>query len=143
MENDLKKRITEDKIEIDGRTFKLTSFDPLIGNYILLKLFTMILPFGVGDALKKQMGEGTEKIPDSTSSNAKMMSKEEFIDFQRDILKHTFEILPGDTVPVVRDNNTYGIQNFNMTIALNLLIAEVAFNFNDFFSESGSILDII
>lgn len=143
MPENIKKRVTEDIIEIEGRTFKLKSFDPLIGNYILLKLITMILPFGIGDMIKKNIGEGTEMIPESSSTSAKMMSKEEFIEFQRDILKHVFEILPGDTVPVVRENNTYGIQNFTMTIAISLLVAEVAFNFNDFFKEDSSILGLI
>lgn len=143
MPENIKKRVTEDTIEIEGRTFKLKSFDPLIGNYILLKLITMILPFGIGDMIKKNIGEGTEMIPESSSTSAKQMSKEEFIEFQRDILKHVFEILPGDTVPVVRENNTYGIQNFTMTIAISLLVAEVAFNFNDFFKEDSSILGLI
>lgn len=143
MPENIKKRVTEDIIEIEGRAFKLKSFDPLIGNYILLKLITMILPFGIGDMIKKNIGEGTEMIPESSSTSAKMMSKEEFIEFQRDILKHVFEILPGDTVPVVRENNTYGIQNFTMTIAISLLVAEVAFNFNDFFKEDSSILGLI
>lgn len=133
---DLKKRVTEDHIDIEGRTFKLTMFDPLLGNYILLKLFTMVLPFGISDALKAGLtGEGTEQIPTDTT-NYQQMDKKEFLELQRDVLSFVYEELPAGPTPVVRSNGTYGIMNFTMTIALQLLIAEIAFNFNDFFEES-------
>ena len=38
-----KKRKIEDRIDIDGRTFQLKSFDPLIGNYILVTLLSVVL----------------------------------------------------------------------------------------------------
>lgn len=135
--DNLKKRVTEDTIEIDGRTFRLVAFDPLLGNYILLKLLTMVLPFGIGKMLQQNIGAGSEMIP-TDSTQTEQMSKAEFLDLQRDILKHCFEQLPGDTVPVVRENGTYGISNFTMTIALNLLAAEIAFNFKDFFTDDQS-----
>lgn len=137
MSNNLKKRITEDTFDINGRKFRLKSFDPLLGNYILLQLFTMVLPFGIGDMLKKNIGKGTENIPTDISKN-EQMSKQKFIELQRDILSHVYEILPAGDAPVVRENGTYGISDFTMDIAISLLLAEIAFNFNDFFTEDQS-----
>jgi hypothetical protein len=138
--DNIKKRVNEDSITIEGRTFKLHRFDPLLGNYILVQLFTMTLPFGIGDMIKGAIGKGTEKLPASTDS--KPMGKAEFLEMQRDILSHCTEVLPAGEAPVVRDNGTYGITDFTMGIAMQLLISTIAFNFNDFFgdvlSESGS-----
>lgn len=128
-----KKRVVEDELQIDGRTFKVTSFDPLLGNYIMVQLFTMVLPFGIGDALKSAM-PNTESIPTVNTPDAKVMGKAEFLELQRDILSNCYEILPAGQAPVVRQNGTYGIENFTMSIALQLLIACVAFNFSDFFA---------
>lgn len=129
----LKKRVTEDRIEIEGRKFKLTSFDPLLGNYILFKLFTSVMPFGIGGMLNKNI-EGTEKVPTDTSS-VPPMSKQDFLELQRDVLSFVYEELPAGPTPVVRENGTYGIMNFTMSIAMQLLIAELSFNFDDFFEE--------
>lgn len=132
MENmNLKKREITKEIEIDGRTFLIKKFDPLMGNYIAMKLFTMVLPFGIGDMLKKEV-KGSEKLPTATS-NAPQMSKADFIEFQQDVLSVCYEVLKGDTAPVVRDNGTYGISDFTSKIALQLLIGSIAFNFSDFF----------
>lgn len=130
----IKKRVSEDTLVIDGRTFKTKKFDPLLGNYILLKLFTMTLPFGIGEAIKSTIGKGTEKIPIDTSKN-EQMSKADFLELQRDILSFASELLPSGEAPVVRENGTYGIQDFTMSIALQLIIAVVAFNFSDFFED--------
>lgn len=131
--DNIKKRVNEDSITIEGRTFKLHRFDPLLGNYILVQLFTMTLPFGIGDMIKGAIGKGTEKLPASTDS--KPMGKAEFMEMQRDILSHCTEVLPSGETPVVRDNGTYGIVDFSMGIALQLLISTIAFNFNDFFGD--------
>lgn len=135
--DNVKKRVTEDTMKIGDRTFKLHSFDPLLGNYILLKLFTMVLPFGIGDMIKGAIGKGTEKIPTS-SSDAQPMGKADFLEMQKDILSHVTEVLQGGESPVVRENGTYGISDFTMSIALQLLIAAIAFNFNDFFGDALS-----
>nr|DAW16994.1 MAG TPA: tail assembly chaperone protein [Caudoviricetes sp.] len=140
--NNVKKRETEKELEIEGRTFVIKKFDPLLGNYVALQVVTFILPFGLGDMLNKQMGKGTESssaIPTAGSSNAKMMGKAEFLELQRDILSVCYERLPGGLTPVVRENGTYGISDFTSTIALQLLIGSIAFNLSDFFVGAGSI----
>lgn len=135
----ISKRVTSDEVEIEGRTFKLKSFDPLLGNYILMKLFTFTLPFGISDMLKSKMGGGTEAQADNIAVDAPMMPKAEFLELQRDILSHVEEVLHGGLAPVVRPNGTYGISDFTMKIALQLLIAVIAFNFNDFFGDLPSV----
>ena len=79
---EIKKRKVEDTIIIEGRTFKLHKFDPLLGNYILLQLFTVALPFGIGDMLSNAVGS---EIPKNNVSS-KQLSKAEFIELQKDIL---------------------------------------------------------
>lgn len=142
---EIKKRQVEDELKIGERTFKLTSYDPLLGNYLLMKLLTTVLPFGIGRSINEAVGTEAvqENVPIAEEGNVKMMSKKDFIEFQSDILKHCYEVLPGDIVPVVRENGTYGIDNFTMKIAIQLLIASVAFNFNDFFADDQSMLQSI
>lgn len=131
-----KKRVTENELAIDGRTFKLRKFDPLLGNYILMKLFTMTLPFGIGDVLKQAATKNTEMSAiASANTKTEMMSKADFLELQRDILSHCYEVLPAGETPVVMQNGQYGIMNFTMGICMQLLIATVAFNFNDFFED--------
>lgn len=133
---EVKKRKVEDELIIDGRTFKIRSFDPLLGNYIMYKLLTVVLPMGIGKMIGKKVG--TEMIPEAGQGAAEM-SKAEFLDLQRDILSVCDEVLGGGLTPVVRENGTYGIQNFTMKISLQLLLASVAFNFNDFFDDIQSL----
>lgn len=129
----VKKRVTEDTLKIDGRTFKLKSFDPFLGTYILVKLYSVALPFGIGDALKAQ---SSEKIP-TAGSSAPPISKADFIELQRDILGHVYEVLAAGETPVVRENGTYGVE-LTMGVSIQLLIASIAFNFNDFFGANPS-----
>lgn len=131
----VKKRKVEDRIEIDGRTFQLKSFDPLIGNYILVTLFSVVLPFGIGDAIKSAIGSGSENIPTKVSDSSVLIDKKSFVELQKDILSYVEEILPAGNTPIILSNGNYGIMNFNMGIAIKLLIAEITFNFSDFFGE--------
>ena len=131
-----KKRVTENELTIEGRTFRLRKFDPLLGNYILMKLFTMTLPFGIGDILKQAATKNTEMSAiASANTKTEMMSKADFLELQRDILSHCYEVLPAGETPVVMQNGQYGIMNFTMGICMQLLIATIAFNFNDFFED--------
>ncbi len=135
MENsfdNIKKRKVTDELVLEGRTFKLKKFDPLTGNYILMQIITLVLPLGIGDMLNGEMG--TEMLP-KKSSNAQMMGKKEFIELQKDILTNVYEVLPAGETQVVRENGTYGVENFTGTICLQLLIACLAFNFADFFAD--------
>ena len=126
----MKERKTQDLFEIDGRKFILKKFDPMTGNYILFQILTMALPFGISSKISQMLG-----VPEN--NNAAKMSKNEFIDLQKDILSFVFEQLPGNTPCVINDNGSYGVSNFTMSICIQLIIAEIAFNFSDFFGEGG------
>lgn len=126
----IKKRETAKLVDIEDRTFRISKFDPLIGNYILLQLVQFILPFGLSEKLG---------VPDALTSsvNQSVMNKSQFLELQRDILSVCEEVLPAGETPVVREDGTYGIIGFTSTIAIRLLIASVTFNFSDFFDVNG------
>lgn len=132
----ISKRQNSKLIDINERTFKINKFDPLMGNYILLQLVQFVLPFGISEKLG---------VPEALTESVSRvnMSKKDFLELQRDILSVCFEVLPAGDTPVVRENGTYGIIDFTSQIAIQLLIATVAFNFSDFFGENGltSLLD--
>ncbi len=141
MEN-IHKRETTSTFNIGCRNFIINSFDPMEGNYILAQILTFVLPFGIGDLLKGNMG--TEMKLDIGSSG-KTMSKKDFMDLQKDILKYVEEAYPtNEKSPVVRENGTYGVADVTMPILVKLIVATLAFNFKDFLQGiqlEGSTMD--
>ena len=136
MENSVLKRVTNDLYEDNGRKFKLKSFDPIEGNFILTQVVSFVLPFGIGDALSSMVGEGSEMKSRKARTDMPRMSKDEFTALMKDILMTVEEVYEGgNTSPVVRENGTYGIANFSMSLAIKLVIASLAFNFKSFFEE--------
>ena len=134
-----KKRETYTTYENEGRKFKINSFDPMSGNYILMQILTCVLPFGISDALNQQV-PGSETAMKAANISGKMMSKHDFISLQTDILSTVEEILPsGNTSPVVRENGTYGVEDVTSILCLKLIIASLAFNYKDFFKELPSL----
>ena len=134
-----KKRETYTTYENDGRKFKINAFDPMSGNYILMQILTCVLPFGISDAIKQQ-APGSEIAMKVANSNNKMMSKQEFIALQTDILSTVEEVLSsGNTSPVVRENGTYGVEDVTSMLCLKLIIASLTFNYKDFFKELPSL----
>lgn len=125
----MEKRKTEDIYEVDGRKFILKKFDPLTGNYIMMQILSVALPFGIGQKLKAMIGDNFEL---GTSK----MSKEEFIGLQKDILGFVSEKLEGNNAPIINDNGSYGVMDFTMSLSIQLIVAELAFNFVDFFDVS-------
>lgn len=138
-----KKRETYTTYENEGRKFKINSYDPMSGNYILMQILTCVLPFGISDALKQQV-PGSETAMKTANIGGKMMSKQDFIALQTDILSTVEEILPsGNTSPVVRENGTYGVEDVTSILCLKLIIASLAFNYKDFFKELPSLDSLI
>ena len=128
----MEKRKVEDIYEIGGRKFVLKKFDPMLGNYILLQLFTMTLPFGLSDKIN-QVLDASGQI----GNNSRMISKEEFMSLQKDILSYVYERLEGRDAPLINNNGSYGVSDITIGILFQLLIAEIAFNFTDFFGDLG------
>ena len=136
-----KKRETFTTFEYENRKFKINSFDPMIGNYILMQIMTFILPFGIGDAVSQQTGS---EMLARDRKKSQMMSKEDFISLQTDILSTVEEIYQsGNTSPVVRENGTYGVEDVTAMLCLKLIIASLSFNYKDFFKEVPSLDSII
>lgn len=125
------KRKTEDIYEVRGRTFVIKKFDPMIGNYILMQILTMTLPFGLSSMISKAVGADIGK------GNTMKMSKNDFIDLQKDILSFVYEKLPGNTTPVINENGSYGVMDLDMMLCFQLIVSCLAFNFSDFFGEGG------
>ena len=136
--SNIKKRETFTTFDHIGRRFIINSFNPLIGNYILIQCITFVLPFGIGKLLAQSLG-GTE-VESKIGTSAKIMSKEDFIQFQQDILETVEEEYEsGQRSPVMRGNGTFGISDVSSMLIIKLLIASLAFNFKDFFEELPSI----
>nr|DAP50307.1 MAG TPA: tail assembly chaperone protein [Caudoviricetes sp.] len=134
-----KKRETYTTYETDGRKFKINAFDPMSGNYILMQIISCVLPLGITDALKEQI-PGSESAMKVANSGNKMISKQEFISLQTDILSTVEEYLRGgNTSPVVRENGTYGVEDVTSMLCLKLIIASLTFNYKDFFKEFPSL----
>lgn len=127
MESNIKRRETQKLVEIDGREFIINMFDPMLGNYILLQVVNFILPFGISSELDEFLG--------SAGEDRKPMSKNEFMDLQKDILMSINERLIQDNPPVIRPNGTYGIEDVSMKLIIRLIIESLTFNFSDFFED--------
>lgn len=144
METAFKKRETSTTFEINGRNFVINSYDPMTGNYILAQIVTSVLPMGIGSMLASEVKHGSEMIPSKVSSDFKMMSKQDFVQLQIDVLSTVEELFPsGQKSPVVRENGTYGVENVSMLLLVKLFIASVAFNLKDFFAEFPSLENFI
>lgn len=135
---EFKKRETKSTYSINGRNFQINSYDPMVGNYILMQIVSQVMPMGLGNMLNQEFG--TESIPSVGSASAPMMSKRDFIQLQVDILSTVYELYDtGEKSPVVRENGTYGVADVNMMMIMKLLIASLAFNFKDFFDAVPSL----
>lgn len=127
-ENLPKKRERKKTVDIKDRTFEFKDFDPILGNYILVKLLTLVMPMGIGNAIGDKLGIEVGK-------SGVAIDKEGFMDLQADILKHCFEILPGNKTPVMREDGTYGTSDISSMLCIKLLIGCVVYNFSDFFED--------
>lgn len=134
-----KKRETFTTFEYEGRKFRINAFDPMTGNYILMQIATTILPFALGDYISQSV-PSSEKVINNAKNGGKMMTKQEFIALQTDVLSTVEEVLPsGLSSPVVRENGTYGISDVTSMMCLKLIVASLTFNYKDFFSELPSL----
>ena len=141
MENNIKIRKEYDIFETDERTFKLMAFDPMEGNYMLMQIISFVMPLGIGSMLSSKIG--TESIP-TDLSQGKMMSKNDFVSLEKDILCKVEEVFrSGVTSPVVRENGTYGVENLSMALIARLIVASLAFNFKDFFEDIPFLKDVL
>ena len=133
------KRETKKIVEIQGRKFEIRSFDAFTGSYIAFTLMAKMLPMGmeakVMNALRAE-GKDVDALP---TPNRALMSKGEFIAFQRDVLSVVGEILPGRTAPLFNDNGSWGVEDVadNAMLVIMLTIHALVFNIAGFFGGDG------
>jgi len=132
------KREKYKEIELSGRRWRIGRFDALTGSYISTLLVMQLLPMGLGNAL------GLENV----SGGKNLMSKETFIDVQKDCLKIVSELkLVGDVVmplPVMLEDGRWGIGEIedDAPTVMGLTIQVLMFNISDFFEE-GALNDLL
>lgn len=132
------KRETKKIVEIQGRKFEIRSFDAFTGSYIAFTLMEKMLPMGmeakVMNAVKADGGDAAVSLPSRA-----LMSKGEFIAFQRDVLSVVGEVLPARTAPLFNENGSWGIADIedNAMLVILLTIHALVFNIAGFFTGDG------
>ena len=132
------KRETKKIVEIQGRKFEIRSFDAFTGSYIAFTLMEKMLPMGmeakVMNAVKADGGDAAVSLPSRA-----LMSKGEFIAFQRDVLSVVDEVLPARTAPLFNENGSWGVADIedNAMLVILLTIHALVFNIAGFFTGDG------
>ena len=132
------KRETKKIVEIQGRKFEIRSFDAFTGSYIAFTLMEKMLPMGmeakVMNAVKADGGDAAVSLPSRA-----LMSKGEFIAFQRDVLSVVGEVLPARTAPIFNENGSWGVADIedNAMLVIMLTIHALVFNIAGFFTGDG------
>lgn len=132
------KRETKKIVEIQGRKFEIRAFDAFTGSYIAFTLMEKMLPMGmeakVMNAVKADGGDASVSLPIRA-----LMSKGEFIAFQRDVLSVVGEVLPARTAPLFNENGSWGVTDIedNAMLVILLTIHALVFNIAGFFSGDG------
>lgn len=132
------KRERYKELVLQGRKWRISKFDALTGSFIAYKLLFQMLPMGL-----EQKMEGMN-LPAGRST----MSKDEFIELQRDCLAVCAELkVLGDPesggveapIPVVNSNGDWGVSGLedDTMLVLTLTVHALIFNISGFFSEDA------
>ncbi|EJP32245.1 hypothetical protein HMPREF1147_1338 [Selenomonas sp. FOBRC9] len=133
------KRQIKKVVELQGRKFEIRSFDAFTGSYIAFTLMEKMLPMGMEAKMMNAVqadGGDTSALP---MPNRALMSKAEFIAFQKDVLSVVGEVLPGRTAPLLNENGSWGVEDVadNAMLVIMLTIHALVFNISGFFSGDG------
>jgi hypothetical protein len=133
------KRETKKIVEIQGRKFEIRSFDAFTGSYIAFTLMEKMLPMGMEAKIMNALRAEGKDVDTLPTPNRALMSKGEFIAFQRDVLSVVGEVLPGRTAPLFNDNGSWGVENVadNAMLVILLTIHALVFNIAGFFTGDG------
>lgn len=133
------KRETKKIVEIQGRKFEIRSFDAFTGSYIAFTLMEKMLPMGMEARVMNTLRAEGKDVDALPTPNRVLMSKGEFIAFQRDVLSVVGEVLPGRTAPLFNDNGSWGVEDVadNAMLVILLTIHALVFNIAGFFSGDG------
>ena len=77
------KRETKKIVEIQGRKFEIRSFDAFTGSYIAFTLMEKMLPMGMEAKVMNTLRAEGKDVDALPTPNRALMSKGEFIAFQR------------------------------------------------------------
>jgi hypothetical protein len=123
---EIEKRPKLKDVKVNGRDFRVKKFDALTGSYIAYRLMAEALPMGIGRAVG---------IPENASSKA--MSKQDFIEIQKDCLRVCFEILPAGEICIMGENGQFAVSGLedDASTVLALTVHSIMHNISGFFGE--------
>ena len=104
---------------------------------MLKEILTKALPIDLLSFLNDS-GAGIDKILSMTNSvSKKEMSIDEFVVFQKRLMKNVYEKLKSGDVPVIQENGDFGVLDMeeNMFLVGFLLLKVIEVNYKDFFLE--------
>ena len=104
---------------------------------VLKEILTKALPIDLLSFLNDS-GAGIDKILSMTNSvSKKEMSIDEFVVFQKRLMKNVYEKLKSGDVPVIQENGDFGVLDMeeNMFLVGFLLLKVIEVNYKDFFLE--------
>ena len=116
--------IREDKkyIEMEGRKFSISKFDPFFGSFLAFKLFSLT---------------GDKKLNLPLILQSLMGGKfEEFESLSKQVLKYASEKLPSGEVPIINEENNIAIVGLTAKMSMDLFIEIMIFNLSDFFEDT-------
>ena len=133
------KRETKKIVEIQGRKFEIRSFDAFTGSYIAFTLMEKMLPMGMEAKVMNTLRAKGQDVDTLPTPNRALISKGEFIAFQRDVLSVVGEVLPARTAPIFNENGTWGVSDIegNAMLVILLTIHALVFNIAGFFTGDG------
>ena len=116
--------IREDKkyVEVEGRKFSISKFDPLFGSFLAFKLFS-------------QSGKKQVSLP-LILQGLMGGNFEEFENLSKQVLKYAAEKLPSGEVPVVNEEKNIAIVGLTAKMTMDLFIELMIFNLSDFFEDT-------
>lgn len=134
-----KGRTTQEIFDYEGRTFVVKKMNPMEGIAVLKTLLTNALPIDLlgmflsEDSKMKQM---LALLPDGMSK--KEMSIDDFVMFEKRLLRNTYEVLKSGEVQVVDNAGNIGVLDVedNMFLIVFLLVKVIEVNYKDFFIET-------
>lgn len=132
-------RIEYKDVEVNSRTFRIKKFNALTGCFILVKVVGILTPlFSSFKNIKNFDDFELENINfTEVSASLTNLSENDFTYVQKQCLKVCSEVLPGNTAPVLDQNDNFGViglETDTMTV-LALTVHALMFNVSGFFGE--------
>jgi hypothetical protein len=118
-------------VEINGRKFRIRKFPARTGAFVLIKVTGMIAPFFKG----ANLADLKSGITDATAIAGIMeklgdISESDFNYLQEKCLGVCSEVLPGGLAPVLNENGTFGVIDFEEDVIGVLALTAHALMFN-------------